>query len=91
MAVMAPHDVSIDRLAHAHLIRDTFAGSPLFRDAAISEPAVTPAGGVALTVSFDGDPAVFRVVAGSEVRAYAVLLELAQAMVGIAQRHGARR
>ena len=56
MAVMAPQHVSIDRLAHAHLIRETFARSPLFRDAAVSEPVVTSAGEVALRVRFDGGP-----------------------------------
>ena len=91
MAVMAPQHVSIDRLAHAHLIRETFARSPLFRDAAVSEPVVTSAGEVALRVRFDGRPAVIGIVAGSKDRAYAVLLELARAMVDTAQRHGARR
>lgn len=88
MPVMAPQHASIDRLAHAHLIRETFARSPLFRDAAVSVPAVTPGGEVALTVRFDGGPPVFRVVAGSEDQAYAVLLELARAMVETAQRTG---
>jgi len=91
MAVMAPQHVSIDRLAHAHLIRETFARSPLFRNAAVSEPVVTSAGEVALRVRFDGGGPVFGIVAGSEDRAYAVLLELARVMVDTAQRHGARR
>jgi hypothetical protein len=85
MAVMPPQQTSIDRLAYAHLIRETFARSPLFRDAAVSGPTLTPEGEVALTVRFDGGPTVFGIVVSSEDQAYAVLLELARAMVDIAQ------
>lgn len=90
MALMAAEHASIDGHIHAHLIRETFAQSPLFRDAAVSEACLTPEGEVALNVSFEGGPTVFRVVAGSEVEAYAVLHELARAMVEIEQRHEAR-
>jgi hypothetical protein len=45
---------------------------------------------VGLDVSFDGGPTLFRVVAGSEDRAYAMLHELARAMVDVAQSHRAR-
>ena len=91
MVLMAPQLVLIDRLARAHLIRDTFARSPLFRKAAVSEPVLTPGGEVTLNVSFDGGPTVFRVVAGSEGEAYAVLHELALDMVEIERSHEARR
>jgi hypothetical protein len=90
MALMAAEQATIDRHIHAHLIRATFAQSPLFRDAEVSEPFHTPEGAVALNVSFEGGPTVFRVVAGSEVEAYAVLHELARAMVEIEQRHAVR-
>lgn len=89
MALMATQHASIDRHIHAHLIRATFAQSALFREAAVSEPFLTPEGEVALNVSFDGGPTVFGVVAGSEIEAYAILHELARAMVDIEQRHGA--
>ena len=79
------YDTSIDRLTRAHLIRDMFARSQLFRDAAVSELVLGPEGEVELDVSFDGEPALVRVVARSEDEAYAVLHELAVAMVDIDQ------
>ena len=78
---------SIDRMGRAHLIRETFAQSDLFREAAVSDPLPGPDGEVTLDVSFDGGPTIFRVVANSEERAYAALLELARAMVEIDQAH----
>ena len=91
MAVMMlRNDASIDRRAHVHLIREVFARSPLFCEAAVSEPVLTRGGEVALDVSFDGGPTVFRVVAGSADEAYAMLYELALAMVEVEQGQGAR-
>jgi hypothetical protein len=91
MTTMMPQDaISIERHARLHLIRDVFARSPLFRDAAVSGPVPTREGEVGLDVSFDGGPALFRVVAGSEDRAYAMLHELALAMVEVDEMHGAR-
>jgi hypothetical protein len=83
MARMVSHGTSFDRLSRAHVISAAFAQSPLFSDAAVSEPIRTPEGDVALTVSFDGAPPVFGVVAGCEEDAYAVLHELARTMVEI--------
>jgi hypothetical protein len=85
MAFTAFQQASFDRISRAHLIRSTFAQSPLFSDAAVSEPIRTPEGDVALTVSFDGAPPVFGVVAGCEEDAYAVLHELALTMVEVDQ------
>jgi hypothetical protein len=90
MALLATEHASIDRHTHVHLIRATFAQSALFREAAVSEPSFTPEGEAVLDVSFDGGPTIFSVVAGSEIEAYAVLHEVAQAMVEIERRHGAR-
>jgi hypothetical protein len=84
------HDTSIDRLTRAHVIRDTFARSPLFCDAAVSELVLGPEGKVELNVSFDGEPTLVRVVAESVNEAYAILHELAVAMVDVEQGRWAR-
>ena len=87
MAAMAlQKDATIDRCIHAHLIRQIFARSPLFREVSMSEPVRTRGGRLALDVSFDGGPTVFRVVAGSEGEVYASLYELALAMVEVDER-----
>jgi hypothetical protein len=88
--MMLQDDVSIDRHVRVRLIRDVFARSPLFCDAAVSGPVLTRDGAVGLDVSFDGGPTLFRVVAGSEDRAYAMLHELALAMVDVDERQRAR-
>lgn len=88
--MMLQNDVSIERPDRLHLIREVFDRSPLFREAAVSNPVLTRDGGVGLDVSFDGGPAVFRVVAGSEDEAYAALLELALAMVDVDEMHRTR-
>jgi hypothetical protein len=85
--MMLEDAISIERHARLHLIRDVFARSPLFREAAVSGPVLTREGEVGLDVSFDGGPTLFRVVAGSEDRAYSMLHELARAMVDVDQRH----
>jgi len=87
---MLESDVSIERHARVRLIRDVFARSPLFREAAVCGPVRTWDGQVGLDVSFDGGPTLFRVVAETEDRAYAVLHELALAMVDVDQQHGPR-
>ena len=87
MTTLMPQDaISIERHARLHLIRDVFARSPLFRNAAVSGPIPAGEGEIGLDVSFDGGPALFRVVAGSEDRAYVMLHELALAMVEVDQR-----
>jgi hypothetical protein len=91
VATMLRHDVSIDQHVYVHLIRDVFSRSPLFRDAAVSEPLRTPEGDVALNVGFGDGPTVFRVVAGSGDEAYAILHELALAMVEVEQGLGGGR
>jgi hypothetical protein len=83
MAAMSCRSASIDRLAFVERIKNTFARSPIFRGAAISEPLIGPTGDVAMDVSFDGGPTVFRVVAASEAEACAILHELALAMVEV--------
>jgi hypothetical protein len=86
---MLQNDVAIERHARVRLIRETFARSALFRGAAVSGPVLTRDGEVGLEVSFDGGPTLFRVVAGSEDRAFAMLHELALAMVEVDQNaHG---
>jgi len=84
------HDPSIDRLTRAHVIRDMFARWSLFRDAAVSELILGPQGKVELDVSFAGEPALVRVVAGSVNEAYAILHEVAVTMVDVEQGRWAR-
>lgn len=83
MVATALQVTPIDRMARIHLIRAAFARSPLFRDAVISAPQPGDGVEVVLDVSFGKGPAVFRVVAGSEGAAYAILHELAIAMVEV--------
>jgi hypothetical protein len=84
---MLQNNVPVERHARLQRIRDVFATSPLFREAAVSGPVLTRDGEVGLDVSFDGGPTLFRVVAASEDRAYAVLYDLAVAMVEVDQGH----
>jgi hypothetical protein len=72
-----------DSLAVIQIIRRIFARSPVFQDALISNPRFGPGGEVIVDVSFDHDPAAFRVVAPTVEEAYAILHELATAMVEI--------
>ena len=74
-----------DRLMVAQVIHEIFARSPFFCDAMISQPLAGSKGEVALDVSFDQGPTAFRVVAPSEEEAYAVLHELATAIVELEQ------
>ena len=84
-------EASIDRHAYVRLIREVFARSPLFRQAAVSEPVGIRDGEVALNVSLDDGPTVCRVVAENEDEAYAILHALALAMVELEERHVAPR
>jgi len=62
-------------------IRDVFGRSPVFREALISDPLPSPDGGVSVEVRFGPTPALFRIVAPSPDKAYAVLYELASSMI----------
>lgn len=75
--------MSIDRLTLVEMIRGIFARSPLLRDAAISQPVLGPRGEVTVDVRFDHGPTALRVTAPSHEEAYAILHELASAMVEI--------
>lgn len=81
MAMECPQLLSPD-LAVAKKIRLAFDRCPIFRDARISDPARTPFGVVCLDIRFGDGPAVFRVLAPTSDRAYAILDELAS---GIAE------
>ncbi len=89
MAILTCCRAKPDHLKSVEAIREAFSRSPLFREVALSEPAVQRTGEVAVDVSFDGGPTVFRVVAPSEAKAYAVLHELALAMVDVDRMHRA--
>lgn len=62
-------------------IRRTFAQSPVFCEARISNPIVDPEGKVILEVGFGNEPALFRVIATSLARAYTIIYEMAIAMI----------
>ena len=72
-----------DRLTVIQIIRRIFDRSPVFQGAIISEPRLGLGGEVIVDVSFEHGPAAFRVVAPSVQEAYAILHELASAMVEI--------
>lgn len=76
-----PSPPPLDRFAIVEKIRDVFDRSPVFRDAQISDPLPSPDGGVSVSVRFGRAPALFRIVAPSPEKAYAVLYELASSMV----------
>jgi hypothetical protein len=83
MVSVASQHRSIYRTTRAQQIRETFARSPLFRGVVISESLLSLEGEMALDISFDGSPTVFRVVAGTKDGAYAILHELANTMVDV--------
>jgi hypothetical protein len=58
-----------------------FDQSPAFREARVSPPRLTADGEVIVEVSFAGGPVRFRIVAPSTDTAYAVLHELASAII----------
>jgi len=89
MGTLAYYRPASDHLNSVEAIRKVFAHSSLFRKVTLSEPAVQRTGEVAVDVSFDGGPTVFRVVAPSEAKVYATLHELARAMVEVDRRHRA--
>ncbi len=63
-------------------IRDLFERSPGLCGAQISDPRSILGGQVSVDVGFGRGPAMFRIVAPSAERAYALLYELARALVG---------
>jgi hypothetical protein len=89
MPSIDPHLIEHDHSPLVCRIRETFEHSSAFRDAHISEPQVGSEGEVSVEVRFGSSPALFRVVARSRRRAYALLYELAVSLVG-AERDRAR-
>lgn len=73
----------VDPTVLATVIRNVFAESPVFSDALISAPQAGPEGEVILEVGFGRDVPLLRVTALTVDEAYAVLHELASAMVDI--------
>jgi hypothetical protein len=71
----------MDRLTLVEAIRGSSARSPIFREAAISEPALGPGGIVTVEMRFDRGPIALRVTAPSDEEAYAILHELASMMI----------
>jgi hypothetical protein len=71
----------LDRFAIAEKVRSVFERSAAFRDARISDPQTSPEGQVSISVAFGRSPALFRVVAPSVEKAYAILYELARGVV----------
>jgi len=89
MPSIDPHLIEHDHSPLVCRIRETFERSSVFRDAQISELERGPTGEVSVEVRFGSSPALFRVVARSRRRAYALLYELAVSLVA-AERDRAR-
>lgn len=83
MAAMSIRRSVMDRLTVVQIIRGIFARSPVFSDALLSDPRVGPEGEVIVDVSFGRGPVAVRVVAPSVEEVYAILHQLASAMVEI--------
>jgi len=83
MAAGSGHRISIDRLTLVEEIRRVVARSPIFRDAVISHPSKGPRGEVTVDLRCDHRPTVLRVTAPSDEEAFAILHELASAMVEV--------
>lgn len=81
MATVSGHRPVLDRVAQVAAIRGAFARSAMFRDATLTEPRLGPDGNVTVAVRFNQGPPALSVTAPSEETAYAILHELAGAMV----------
>ncbi len=81
MAVASPQPSPMDRPTIVQRIHDVFGRSPMFREAQISDPLPIPGSGVSVEVRFGFAPALFRIIAPSPEKAYAVLYEIASSMV----------
>lgn len=81
MSPMSFPSSRIDPPTIVQKIRNIFDQSPAFREAWVSPPRLTSEGEVVVEVSFGGGPVRFRIIAPSTDTAYAVLHELASAMV----------
>jgi hypothetical protein len=76
-----PSPPPLDRLAIVEKIRSLFERSPVFCGARISDPQTSSEGKVSVDVGFGCGPALFRIVAPSAEKAYALLYEFARAVV----------
>ena len=81
MAAVSGHRATLDRVTYVEAIRGIFARSVMFPGATPTEPRLGPEGNVTVDLSFNQGPAALRVTAPSEETAYAILHELAGAMV----------
>ena len=81
MAGVARHGSTTDCIALAEAIRGLLARSPVFHSAAICPPITGTHGEVTVEVTFPAGTTAFRVTAPSDQEAYAILHELASAMV----------
>jgi hypothetical protein len=72
-------------------IRGLLDRSPVFRGAQISLPQADLGGAVSVAVGFEGGPALFRIVAPSVEKAYAVLYEFARSLVEMENHRHRRR
>jgi hypothetical protein len=72
-------------------IRGLLDRSPVFRGAQISLPQAYLGGEVSVAVGFGGGPALFRIVAPSVEKAYALLYEFARSLVEMEDRRHRQR
>ena len=81
---MSPTSCASSRIDPPTIVQkicDLFDQSPAFREARVSPPRLTSDGDVVVEVSFAAGPVRFRIVAPSTDTAYAVLHELASAII----------
>ncbi len=90
MAAISPLRSCLDRPAVIQKIREIFAQSSVLRDAQICDPHSSGGGKVWMDVRFGQGPVLFRVVAPTPEKAYAVLYELASALVEAERNFGDR-
>ena len=81
MANASSQPTAFDSLDMIEKIRGLLDRSPVFRGAQISLPQTYPGGEVSVAVGFGGGTALFRIVAPSVDKAYAVLYEFARSLV----------
>jgi len=85
MAGVARLNPTIDPITLLEAIRGVLARSPIFHKAAICPPVIGTHGEVTVQVTFPAGTPALRVTAPSDQEAYAILHELASAIVENAQ------
>ena len=91
MTAASPQPTAFDSMGMIEKIQGLLNRSSVFRGAQISLPQTYPGGEVSVAVGFGGGTALFRIVAPSVEKAYAVLYEFAHSLVEMENRRHRRR